>query len=78
MRPNNFEYAKDCSAGMGNTYAFKRGEAHLSYWEFGIGLDREENQVDGWIDQRQMEPISADRLAVEIGTFYQYADETEL
>ena len=78
MRPNNFEYAKDCSAGMGNTYAFTRGEAHLSYWEFGVGLDREENPVDGWIDQRQLEPKSADSLAVEVGIFYQYADDTEL
>ena len=44
-RENNWEYALDCSAGNGNFYAFMRGEAHLSYWEFGIGY-----MADGTID----------------------------
>src|SRR5207302_304654 len=33
MRENNWEYARDCSAGMANFYAFERGEAHLAWWE---------------------------------------------
>lgn len=78
MRPNNFEYAKDCSAGMGNTYAFMRGEAHLSYWEHGIGLDQERKPVEGWSEQRALEPLSAHALAVQIGNYYQYADDEDL
>jgi hypothetical protein len=51
MRPSAFEYAKDCSAGWGNWYAFDRGESHLSYWNHGVGLDKDRIPVQGWIEQ---------------------------
>ena len=75
MRPNNFEYAKDCSAGTGNFYAFKRGEAHLSYWEHGVGLDIECNPVDGWSEQQNLEPLYVSALAVQVGNYYELDDE---
>jgi len=37
MRENNWEYALDSSAGMGNFYAAESGSAYLSFWEKGIG-----------------------------------------
>lgn len=36
MRENNWEYALDCAAGNGNTYAASRGEAYLGYHPDGI------------------------------------------
>ena len=39
LRENNWEYALDCSAGMGNLYAADAGEAYLSFWETGIGIN---------------------------------------
>ena len=78
MRPNNFEYAKDCSFSTGNTYASERGEAYLSYWEFGIGLDHKRKPVDGWENQKIFEPLSAHVLAVQVGNYFQLADDEDL
>ena len=37
MRDNNWEYAKDASAGMGQVYAAEAGTSYLSDWQFGLG-----------------------------------------
>ena len=41
MRKNNWEYALDGSAGMGQRYAAERGESYISFWEYGIGVFRD-------------------------------------
>lgn len=38
LRENNWEYALDCSASIGNQYGAEQGEAYLSFWEQGIGI----------------------------------------
>lgn len=75
MRANNWEYALDCSAGMGNYYAFDRGEAHLSWWEHGIGL-RHNKEVDPhWRAMLELAPQRPAKLAIELGVRYTMRDE---
>ncbi len=38
MRKNNWDYAMDSSAGIGQAYAAERGESYTSFWEKGIGV----------------------------------------
>jgi len=47
MRKNNWEYALDGSAGMGQLYAAEGGEPYISFWEYGIGIFRDgmENEI---------------------------------
>ena len=59
MRPNNWEYALDCSVGMGNLYCAERGESYLSFWEFGLGVSHDGSGVPLWHAQR----TSTGRLA---------------
>lgn len=77
MRPNNWEYALDSSAGMGNMYAADRGESYLSYWEFGLGVCRDGSDVQVWHKQLGIEPISAKHTAIQIGTCYEKAADSE-
>lgn len=71
MRPNNWEYALDSSGGMGNIYAAERGEPYLSYWEFGLGLNRDGSTVPEWHAQRRNKPVAATYSAIQIGTWYE-------
>jgi len=75
MRPNNWEYALDCSAGMGNMYAADRGESYLSYWEFGLGVCRDGSKVDVWHFQGDIEPIAPKFVAMQIGICYEKSQE---
>lgn len=70
MRENNWEYALDSSATMGNMYASEAGESYLSYWEFGIGLKSDKSHVPGWIDMRTLTPMPANVTAVQVGVWY--------
>jgi len=66
FRPSAFEYAKDCSAGLGNWYAADRGDSHLSYWNHGVGLGEDRIPVEGWIEQRTVTPLPWAELAIEL------------
>lgn len=77
MRPNNWEYALDCSAGMGNMYAADRGESYLSYWEFGLGVCRDGSKVEEWHNQQDMEPMATKYSATQIGTCYEKSSDSE-
>lgn len=77
MRPNNWEYALDCSAGRGNAYAAEAGAAYLSYWEFGLGVCRDGSNVDDWYSQRSLEPIAPKYTAMQIGICYEKSDSEE-
>jgi hypothetical protein len=75
MRENNWEYALDASAGMGNFYAFEAGDAHLSYWEKGIGIRRDDSVDDDWRKQVNLTPRPVARVAIELGIHYTLSDE---
>ena len=66
MRPSNWEYALDCSAGMGNVYASDNGVPYLSRWEFGLGVSSDGSDVEPWIDQRGLEAIGTNHLVKQI------------
>jgi len=70
MRENNWEYALDSSATMGNMYASERGESYLSYWEHGIGLKSDKSPVTGWVDMRTLRPMPVNVTAVQVGVWY--------
>ncbi len=70
QRENNWEYALDCSAGMGNVYAAEAGEASLSYWEFGLGISRDGTVIPEWHGQRHSTPRRPACVATELGVHY--------
>jgi hypothetical protein len=75
MRQNNWEYALDCSHGMGNVYAANGGEAYLSYWESGLGLSRDGTVLPVWHSQRSLTPRLPAQVAMELGVHYTCSDE---
>jgi hypothetical protein len=75
MRENNWEYAKDCTAGAGNYYAFERGEAHLSWWEHGIGVSNSGEINPHWRAMLSLVPRRPAKLAIELGVRYSLRDE---
>ena len=75
MRENNWEYARDCSAGAGNFYASERVEAYLSWWGYGLGIDREGAVQPEWRDMRNLNLRTPSKVAVEIGVRYALKDE---
>jgi hypothetical protein len=66
MRPNNWEYALDCSAGMGNVYSSNEGVPYLSRWEFGLGVSSDGSDVEPWIEQTGLEAIGTNHLVMQI------------
>ncbi|TVQ95252.1 MAG: ADP-ribosylglycohydrolase family protein [Chromatiaceae bacterium] len=75
MRENNWEYALDCSAGIGNYYALERGEAYLSYWEIGLGISRDGTEVPDWHRQRNLVPRPAAQALVDLGVHHSLSEE---
>ena len=69
MRENNWEYALDCSAGMGNYYAADRGEAYLSYWEKGLGISSDGSEVPVWRKQVDLVARPAAPVIAELGVY---------
>ena len=67
-------YALDCSAGAGNFYACERGEAYLSWWEHGLGIDREGAMQPEWHVKRDLIPRAPSKVAMEIGVRYALKD----
>ena len=67
MRENNWQYALDCSATLGNHYAAERGEAYLSYWDRGLGLSREGDVLSAWHVQRALNARPVAVVAAELG-----------
>ena len=75
MRPNNWEYALDCSAGMGQIYAADRGEPYLSCWTRGIGLQDHGRADPQWQAMRERAARSPATVAVELGVAYAFSTE---
>lgn len=74
MRPNNWEYALDCSAGSGNFYAAERGEAYLSYWQGGIGNIADGSQNLHWLTMGNLTSRAASATVADLGIQYSLAD----
>jgi hypothetical protein len=70
MRENNWEYALDCAAGMGNVYAAERGEAYLSNWLYGLGTSSDGQSIGEWYAQRALKERPAGRAIAEIGVYW--------
>ncbi len=75
MRENNWQYALDASAAMGNVYACDRGEAYLSYWEYGLGVSADGSDVADWGSQRQLRQRRPATVAVELDVHYTLAED---
>jgi len=56
---------------MGNMYASERGEAYLSYWQYGLGLSNDGKIVEEWYKQRTLEPIKPKYTAIQLGVYYE-------
>ena len=66
MRENNWEYLKDCSAGMGNSYASDRGASYLSYWKHGLGFFDDGIEKLSWVRQRDQKGLPGSVLATQL------------
>ena len=75
MRENNWEYALDCSAGMGNHYAADRGKAYLYDWEKGLGISWDGSEAPEWRKQVDRVARQAARVVTELGVHYTLAGE---
>jgi hypothetical protein len=67
MRENNWQYALDCSASMGNTHADERSEAYLLYWQNGLGLTRDGGPIAVWHEKRALRPRPVNHAIAELG-----------
>lgn len=72
MRPNNWEYALDQSAGMGQAYAAHEGITYLSLWEHGLGVSNDGRQVEEWHAQRTLTPRPPREVAAELRAFVRW------
>lgn len=81
MRENNWEYALDCSAHMGNYYAADRGDAYLSYWSKGLGISWDGTEVSQWRKQLNLQARAAAQVLEELSVYFPSSninvDETE-
>jgi len=77
MRENNWEYALDASASMGNVYASERGDSYLSYWEYGIGIQHDKSEVQTFSKYALETPRKPSVAAIELGVYYEFAEPLE-
>ena|GEM_PF-294415 len=77
MRENNWEYALDASAGMGNHYAAGRGEAYLSYWETGIGILHDGTIAADWRKMKDLTSRAAALVVTELGVHYSLSPQEQ-
>lgn len=75
MRPNNWEYALDCSVGAGQVYADAQGTSYLSCWTLGIGLQTDGTTLETWRAMRELAPRPPSIVAIELGVAYAHSAE---
>ena len=76
MRDNNWEYAKDASAAMGQVYAAEAGTSYLSFWQFGLGILHDRTESPVFRPCRTLTPRRPAEVATELGIHYQRTDPT--
>lgn len=74
MRDNNWEYALDSSAGLGQMLAADAGLAYRSYWQYGLGINADGERVPGWWEQRTLAPRRVACVATELGVCFELSD----
>ena len=74
MRANNWEFALDCSAGMGNYYAAESGEAYLSIWKNGLGMRGDKVPDPHWSALRHLDRRPSSVTVAELGVHYSFGD----
>lgn len=75
MRENNWEYLLDSSCSTSHWYAAERGQAHLSRWDQGIGVERNGEVDRVWWAMRALVPRRAAVVATELGIHYVMVEE---
>ncbi len=75
MRKNNWEYLKDLSAGMGQSYASQRGESYLSYWRQGLGWFDAGNRLNRFSEQCKKAPVAPAVTGVQLELFLNSLEE---
>lgn len=73
MRKNNWEFAMESAAAADSAGAAGRGEAHLAFWEKGLGLDGDGRELPEWRAQVALTPRRAPSVAAEIGAWYTFS-----
>lgn len=74
MRKNNWEFAMASCDGEGNAAAEARGEAHLAYWDKGLGLHPAQGELPAWRQQAGLKPLRAASVAAALGACYTFSD----
>lgn len=69
MRANNWEFALDQSALMGQAYAAQEGVTYLSFWEHGLGISDDGSHVEAWYAQRTLNPRPIRHVVAELEAF---------
>jgi antitoxin (DNA-binding transcriptional repressor) of toxin-antitoxin stability system len=76
LRDNNWEYAKDASAGMGQVYTAEAGTSYLSYWQFGLGILHDRTESPVFHPCRTLTQRRPAEVATELGLHNQLADRS--
>jgi hypothetical protein len=71
MRDNNWEYAKDASAGMAQAYAAEEGSAYFSYWQRGVGVFNDGTESPIFRAHCNLPPRRPAEVAIELGLHYE-------
>lgn len=66
MRENNWEYLLDASSSSASFYAAERGEAYLSRWDDGLGIQWDGQVVDHWQAQRHLVACRSAAVAAQL------------
>ncbi len=77
MRENNWEYLLDASCSFAHWYAADRGQAYLSRWDHGIGVEGNGEVDRVWWVMRELVPRRAAVVATELGIHYVMEGEAE-
>ena len=76
MRENNWEFALDASAHTTSAlYASEKGQAYLSRWDHGLGVNGDKTIDENYWGQRHFAPMPANQVAAQLGVYYQLCSD---
>ena len=80
LSPDNpegrWEVAVESLVGKDNKRAYESGEAYLMFWEFGLGVDSDNNAVGPWFNRRESTAIPNNLSAMQLGVCYEYSPDS--
>lgn len=74
MRKNNWEFSLASAAADGNAHAAEQGHAYLWYWEKGLGVSVDGQELPEWFAQRKLPPVRAASVAAALGAYYTFSE----